>query len=341
MADQRSVQQQQQQQQPQHTPQQCARMVQQLWTPTAPTLHHPTPLETRISAKDAPPFAFFDPVTCQDVTTSSFAGNDWQREGGVAAGSSNRYCQLALGVLLAAESMLSRARLRCLQDVAEAVVPDADAAVAGIADGDRPPDNNNKNQQRPLAVYSAEATSAIHQVFAKHSKNYVASEYFSHEGLKSGDMVNGTRHEDLQHTSFAETSFDLVTEHIPFPYRAHAEVYRILKPGGAHVFTVPFIADAANDITMSRLDETTGAITHGPGAPPHFPAPMFHGDYIRPEQGVLVFTLFCTRYDSDLVRDRVPRGRLEPVHARIRHCWSWIHCLCCLEGLRGEHPLQW
>jgi SAM-dependent methyltransferase len=203
-----------------------------------------------------------------------------------------------MGVLLAAESMLSRTRLRCLQDVATAVVPDTDIADAGIADGDRPPaTNNNHHPQRPLAVYSAEATSAIHQVFAQHATNYVASEYFSHEGLQSGDMVNGTRHEDLQQTSFADARFDLVTstevfEHIPFPYRAHTEVYRILKPGGAHIFTVPFIADATNDITMSRLDETTGTITHGPGAPPHFNAPMYHGDYIRPEQGVLVFTLF-------------------------------------------------
>jgi hypothetical protein len=69
-------------------------------------------------------------------------------------------------------------------------------------------------------------------------------------------------------------------------------VYRILKPGGAHVFTVPFVADSVRDIPMSRLDETTGKITHGPGAPPHFMAPMYHGDYIRPGEGVLVFNLF-------------------------------------------------
>jgi hypothetical protein len=61
---------------PKHTAQQCARMVQQLWTATTDSAQHPTPLETRISANDAPPFAFFDPITCQDVTTSSFAGND-------------------------------------------------------------------------------------------------------------------------------------------------------------------------------------------------------------------------------------------------------------------------
>ena len=28
--------------------------------------------------------------------------------------------------------------------------------------------------------------------------------------------------------------------HIPMPYQAHHELFRILKPGGSHVFTVPF-----------------------------------------------------------------------------------------------------
>lgn len=31
-----------------------------------------------------------------------------------------------------------------------------------------------------------------------------------------------------------------VLSHIPSPYQAHYEVRRILKPGGSHVFTVPF-----------------------------------------------------------------------------------------------------
>jgi hypothetical protein len=31
-----------------------------------------------------------------------------------------------------------------------------------------------------------------------------------------------------------------VFEHIPRPYQAHAELLRILRPGGTHVFTAPF-----------------------------------------------------------------------------------------------------
>lgn len=244
----------------------CESSVQQLFQNKP---DHPTALEKEISAADAPPFDFFDPISCSDASTS-FAGSKWLRESGLSStsGSSNRYRQLSTGILMAAERILSKPRIRCISEVA----------------------------QSRLAVYSAEAKSSIHKVFQKHSTNYIASEYFAQDGLKGGDLVDGVRHEDLQETSFQDGSFDIVTstevfEHIPFPYRAHREVYRILRSGGAHVFTVPFVPDSENDIHMSSLDEETGKISHGPGAPPHFKAPMYHGDYIRPE-GVLVFNLF-------------------------------------------------
>jgi predicted SAM-dependent methyltransferase len=31
-----------------------------------------------------------------------------------------------------------------------------------------------------------------------------------------------------------------VLEHMPELYRAHSEIYRVLKPGGRHIFTVPY-----------------------------------------------------------------------------------------------------
>ena len=48
------------------------------------------------------------------------------------------------------------------------------------------------------------------------------------------------RHEDLRSLSFPNNSFDLVLsaevfEHIPEPYKALNEVFRVLKPGGSYV----------------------------------------------------------------------------------------------------------
>ncbi len=52
------------------------------------------------------------------------------------------------------------------------------------------------------------------------------------------------RCEDLMRLSFASESIDLVItsdifEHIRHPYRAFGEVYRVLRQGGMHIFTVP------------------------------------------------------------------------------------------------------
>ncbi len=107
--------------------------------------------------------------------------------------------------------------------------------------------------------------------------------------------MNGIRHEDLQNTSFLDNTFDIVIssevfEHIPDPYIAFAEVYRILKPGGAHVFTVPFVLSAQSDIIMSRLDRN-GTPVDGPGLPPHYVPPLFHLDPLR-AKGILVLKIF-------------------------------------------------
>ena len=61
-----------------------------------------------------------------------------------------------------------------------------------------------------------------------------------------GETINrlGRRNEDLQHQTFPDGTFDLVItqdvfEHLFRPDLAIAEIGRTLKPGGAHVCTVP------------------------------------------------------------------------------------------------------
>jgi ubiquinone/menaquinone biosynthesis C-methylase UbiE len=63
----------------------------------------------------------------------------------------------------------------------------------------------------------------------------------------SGTVVNGRRHEDVQHLSFADASLDVVItsevfEHVADPWRAFYEVRRVLRRGGRHLFTVPYVA---------------------------------------------------------------------------------------------------
>jgi SAM-dependent methyltransferase len=71
---------------------------------------------------------------------------------------------------------------------------------------------------------------------------YERSEYAP--DASPGERRDGVRCEDLMRLSFEPESFDLVItsdifEHVRHPYRAFAEVHRVLRAGGMHIFTVP------------------------------------------------------------------------------------------------------
>ena len=77
-------------------------------------------------------------------------------------------------------------------------------------------------------------------------ENYTTSHFY--QDLKLGDThpVGGHRCENLENLTFDDESFDLfitqdVMEHIFDPEKAFKEIARVLKPGGAHIFTVPII----------------------------------------------------------------------------------------------------
>lgn len=135
-------------------------------------------------------------------------------------------------------------------------------------------------------IYNAEAAGPLHEKLKPHP-GYICSEYWGPE-YRPGEVVQGIRHEDLQRLSFASGSFDLVVssdilEHMPDPYRAHQEVFRVLKPGGVHIFTVPFQVNVEDDEIRARLVN---------GEPIYLKEKVFHVDPLRPGEGVLVWTVF-------------------------------------------------
>ncbi|WP_157652028.1 methyltransferase domain-containing protein [Burkholderia ubonensis] len=77
---------------------------------------------------------------------------------------------------------------------------------------------------------------------ARYAKRYTRSIY--EPSVKCGEMHDGVRCENLESMTFANDSFDLfitedILEHIFHPDKAVAEIMRVLRPGGAHVFTAP------------------------------------------------------------------------------------------------------
>jgi SAM-dependent methyltransferase len=78
----------------------------------------------------------------------------------------------------------------------------------------------------------------------KQCKNYIGSQYFPSKTI--GETHDGYLNQNLEEQTFFDETFDLVItqdvfEHVFDPGRAFKEIYRTLKPGGAHIFSVPII----------------------------------------------------------------------------------------------------
>jgi SAM-dependent methyltransferase len=137
---------------------------------------------------------------------------------------------------------------------------------------------------RSHRIYELSTTSPIFRLLRGHN-NYEASGYFSDKpfGEKLSPFYSN---QDLQNLTFPSGSFDAVIssetmEHIRRPWQGFAQVYRVLKPGGFYIFTIPFRDDR---LTRPRVD-TAGEQDI------FLLEKMYHQDPYRPEDS-LVYTDF-------------------------------------------------
>ena len=96
---------------------------------------------------------------------------------------------------------------------------------------------------RELRIHESSPGGASSDKIRRECKQYVASQFF--HGVPRGQLKDGQRSENLEALTFPDQSFDLVItqdvfEHVLRPSKAFAEIARTLKPGGAHVYTVPY-----------------------------------------------------------------------------------------------------
>ena len=152
---------------------------------------------------------------------------------------------------------------------------------------------NKLNAPRTSRVYMAEQTTVSYKIIKNLFDSVTGSEYLG-PGYKPGEIAkdfNGhanVRHEDLNRLSFADGAFDLVLtqdvfEHIPDYAKTFSESARVLKQGGALVFTVPFFYDQASTGIRATVDAK--------GNVQHILPPEFHGNPVSNE-GSLCFQNF-------------------------------------------------
>lgn len=112
------------------------------------------------------------------------------------------------------------------------------------------------------------------------ARSYTRS--FYRDGIERGSVrEDGVVCQDITKLTYADCSLDLiissdVLEHVPDVGAAFRETYRVLRPGGAHVFTVP---PRAATRQRARIE---------PGGIVHLEQPDYHHDPLSSE-GILAF----------------------------------------------------
>lgn len=113
---------------------------------------------------------------------------------------------------------------------------------------------------------------------------YSATHFYPDIAPGTVNPASGFRCENLSALTYPDASFDVfitqdVMEHIFEPEQTFREIARVLKPGGAHIFTVPLINKGRRTETWATR-QPDGQIVH------HHP-PEWHGNPADP-QGSLV-----------------------------------------------------
>jgi SAM-dependent methyltransferase len=168
-----------------------------------------------------------------------------------------------------------------------------------------------------MLIHESSPSGASFQMFTDVCTNYFPTFYWP--DVSRGASKGGFRCEDLQEQTFEDSTFDLVLtqdvfEHILNPDQAFREVVRTLKPGGAHLFTVP---TGGRDRSITRARYIGGKIVN-------LLDPQYHGNPTDPNGSLVV-----TDWGADILDVIKNATGLDTCLLRIRNEG---------EGIEGRHP---
>jgi SAM-dependent methyltransferase len=125
-----------------------------------------------------------------------------------------------------------------------------------------------------LKVFNTSNSSPIAKKLGK-SENIYNTEYY--DDCPTGQYKNGVMCQDLENLAFDSDSFDLVItedvlEHVRDVQKGFQEIYRILKSGGVHIYSIPFFFDCRTKNLFEKRGEDYVPVVY----------PIeYHGDSIR------------------------------------------------------------
>jgi len=124
-----------------------------------------------------------------------------------------------------------------------------------------PPPPRNKTIKKIAKLTTLDIYNTDRNVWEKYFKNndHYKSSIFTDEYPFGTEIEKNVFCQDLEALTFNDESFDIVItedvfEHIRNYKKGFNEIYRVLRKGGIHVFTIPFLF---NQETIVRVDTST------------------------------------------------------------------------------------
>lgn len=146
------------------------------------------------------------------------------------------------------------------------------------------------------SAYELSSYGATYDFLRTHFRDFTFSEYMPERDF--GKIYDGIRNEDVQKLTFGRGVFDLVTsnqvfEHVPDDEAAYRECFRVLKEGGALIFTVPLHETSQTE----QVAELTGN-----GQIRWLGTPEYHDSRLGGPRSAPVFWRYSARDLPDRVR---------------------------------------
>ena len=121
-------------------------------------------------------------------------------------------------------------------------------------------------------------------------------------GRKPGETITpGVTNQNLESLTFGDDSLDIVItsdvmEHVRLDDKAHSDIYRVLRPGGIYLFTVPHVWEWEETLVRVKVDPSD------PAKDEHLLEPEYHGDTNNEEgKGVLAYRTYGRDIETTLL----------------------------------------